>query len=58
MMLQALPSALPSASGDPLLEVNDLVVEYPVGAKIVHAVSGVSMQIDRGETLGLVGESG
>ncbi len=58
MMLQALPSALPPASGDPLLEVSDLVVEYPVGAKIVHAVSGVSLQIARGETLGLVGESG
>jgi len=58
MMPQALPSVLPSASGDPLLEVNDLVVEYPVGARIVHAVSGVSLQIARGETLGLVGESG
>ena len=50
--------ALSSASGDPLLDVNDLVVEYPVGAKIVHAVSGVNLQIARGETLGLVGESG
>ena len=30
----------------------------PVGGKIVHAVSGVSLQIARGETLGLVGESG
>jgi peptide/nickel transport system ATP-binding protein len=50
--------ALPSASSDPLLDVYDLVVEYPVGAKIVHAVSGVSLQITRGETLGLVGESG
>jgi peptide/nickel transport system ATP-binding protein len=58
MMLQVSPSALPFASGEPLLEVNDLVVEYPVGARIVHAVSGVSLQIDRGETLGLVGESG
>ncbi|MEH2614786.1 ABC transporter ATP-binding protein [Bradyrhizobium sp. AZCC 1693] len=54
MMLQAVPSA----SGEPLLAVDDLVVEYPVGSKIVHAVSGVSLQIARGETLGLVGESG
>ena len=54
MMLQAAPSA----SHDPLLDVDNLVVEYPVGAKIVHAVSGVSLQIARGETLGLVGESG
>ena len=50
--------AVPAASDEPLLDVDDLVVEYPVGAKIVHAVSGVSLQIARGETLGLVGESG
>jgi peptide/nickel transport system ATP-binding protein len=47
-----------AASHDPLLDVENLVVEYPVGNKIVHAVSGVSLQIVRGETLGLVGESG
>ncbi len=50
--------ALPAVSNDPLLDVDNLVVEYPVGNKIVHAVSGVSLQIARGETLGLVGESG
>jgi peptide/nickel transport system ATP-binding protein len=42
----------------PLLKVEDLVVEYAVGGRIVHAVSGVTLQIARGETLGLVGESG
>jgi peptide/nickel transport system ATP-binding protein len=42
----------------PLLEVDNLVVEYIVGNKTVHAVSGVSFGIARGETLGLVGESG
>ena len=51
-------ASLASASPDPLLDVDNLVVEYPVGDKIVHAVSGVSLQIARGETLGLVGESG
>jgi peptide/nickel transport system ATP-binding protein len=50
--------AVSAVSGEPLLAVDDLVVEYPVGAKIVYAVSGVSLQIARGETLGLVGESG
>src|SRR4030081_3464583 len=50
--------ASPATSNDPLLDVDDLVVEYPLGNKIVHAVSGVSLQIARGETLGLVGESG
>src|SRR5215469_7944385 len=43
---------------DPLLKVENLVVEYALGAKTVHAVSDVSLQVARGETLGLVGESG
>jgi peptide/nickel transport system ATP-binding protein len=43
---------------EPLLDVGNLVVEYPVGNRIVHAVSDVSLKIARGETLGLVGESG
>lgn len=42
-----------------LLDVRDLVVEFPTGdGRTVHAVSGVSFAIARGETLGLVGESG
>jgi len=53
MMQQASP-----LQNDPLLDVDNVVVEYPVGNRIVHAVSGVSLQIARGETLGLVGESG
>jgi peptide/nickel transport system ATP-binding protein len=56
-MQQSVPSVR-STSSEALLDVDDLVVEYPVGTKIVHAVSGVSLQIARGETLGLVGESG
>ena len=47
-----------SSSRDPLLKVENLVVEYAAGGKTVHAVSGVSLQVARGETLGLVGESG
>src|SRR5229473_387020 len=47
-----------SSSRDPLLKVENLVVEYAVGGKTVHAVSGVSLRVARGETLGLVGESG
>ena len=43
---------------DPLLTVENLVVEYTVGGKTIHAVSDVSLQVARGETLGLVGESG
>src|ERR1700676_5128496 len=48
----------PSRSCDPLLKVENLVVEYAVGGKTIHAVSDVRLQVARGETLGLVGESG
>jgi peptide/nickel transport system ATP-binding protein len=41
-----------------LLRVEDLVVEYQVDHATVHAVSGVRFEVARGETLGLVGESG
>lgn len=40
------------------LSVEDLVVEYTSDGQIVHAVNGVSFQLDRGQTLGLVGETG
>jgi peptide/nickel transport system ATP-binding protein len=43
---------------EPLLKVENLVVEYSVGGRTVHAVSDVSLEVARGETLGLVGESG
>ncbi len=44
---------------DSLLSVENLVVEFPVGrGKKVSAVSNVSFDLVRGETLGLVGESG
>jgi peptide/nickel transport system ATP-binding protein len=49
---------LRSVSHDPLLRVQNLVVEYAVGGKTIHAVSDVSLEVARGETLGLVGESG
>ncbi len=54
-MMHGIP---PAKSGEPLLDVQNLVVEYAVGGKTVHAVSDVSLQVARGETLGLVGESG
>src|SRR3954462_13527308 len=47
-----------SAIAEPLLEVKNLVVEYGFGGRTIHAVSDVSLEIARGETLGLVGEYG
>jgi len=41
-----------------LLEVRDLKVDFHTDAGIFHAVDGVSFTLDRGRTLGVVGESG
>ena len=41
-----------------LLEVKDLKTHFPTRAGLVKAVDGVSFNVDRGELLGLVGESG
>lgn len=40
------------------LSIEDLIVEYTSDGKIVHAVNGVSLELKRGKTLGLVGETG
>jgi peptide/nickel transport system ATP-binding protein len=46
-------------SDAPLLEVEDLHVWFDLPhARELHAVQGVSFSVDRGERLGLVGESG
>ena len=48
-----------SRPGDVVLAVRELVVEFPAPRKqVVHAVSGISFDLARGETLGVVGESG
>src|SRR3954471_8508871 len=44
---------------DPMLRVENLVIEFPAGRhRKVHAVSDVSFDVQTGETVGLVGESG
>ncbi|MFD7921202.1 ABC transporter ATP-binding protein [Streptomyces sp. NPDC059740] len=60
------PGGTAAAGEPPVLEVRDLAVHYPVTRGVlvrrqvgaVHAVDGVSFALRRGETLGIVGESG
>jgi len=55
-----------STNGAPLVQVHDLVKHFPITQGIVFqrqigavkAVDGVSFEVERGETLGLVGETG
>ena len=41
-----------------LLEVKNLKKYFKTKSGLLHAVDGVNLQIEKGETLGLVGESG
>ncbi len=54
------PGALPSAARRerPLLEVNSLSRDYASRSGTVHAVRDVNLEVHRGQTLALVGESG
>ena len=60
--LAAAAAETPGAAALPLLTVTDLQKHYPSSrrrrAPLLRAVDGVSFTIDRGRTLGLIGESG
>ena len=43
---------------DNILEIKDLVVEYRTDDATIHAVNGVNLTVKKGETIGLVGETG
>ena len=43
---------------DNILEIKDLVVEYHTDEAVIHAVNGVNLSVKKGETIGLVGETG
>lgn len=41
-----------------LLEIKDLYVNYHTDEGVVHALNGLSLSLEKGESLGLVGETG
>jgi oligopeptide/dipeptide ABC transporter ATP-binding protein len=58
-------ATVPRNGATPLLRATDLVKDFPIRGGVlartkgwVSAVAGVSLEVDKGETLGLVGESG
>ena len=41
-----------------ILEIHNLVVEYHTDDAVIHAVNGINLNVKKGETIGLVGETG
>ena len=41
-----------------ILEINDLRVEYHTDDAVIYAVNGINLSVRKGETIGLVGETG
>ena len=43
---------------EPVLEIRNLVTEFKTPNGVIRAVDGISLKVERGKTLGIVGESG
>ena len=65
-MTVATPGQAPTTGGEPLVRGEHIVKHFPLGrggifrrpSAVVHAVDDVDLEVRRGETVGLVGESG
>ncbi len=42
----------------PLIETRELIKSYNLGGEVIHAVNGVSLSIERGEYVAIMGTSG
>jgi peptide/nickel transport system ATP-binding protein len=51
-------TAADASTAEPMVRLRDLSVTFSGGRKPVHAVSGVSLEVQRGEVVALIGESG
>lgn len=45
-------------AGRPVIEIDDLVVEYGRGRKVTRAVDGISLRVNEGECVGFIGANG
>ena len=46
------------SSEKPILEIDNLVVDYETEDGVVHAVTGMNLSLGKKKTLGFVGETG
>lgn len=52
------PAPTSATAAEPMVRLRDLSITFTGGRKPVHAVSGVSLDVQRGEVVALIGESG
>jgi putative ABC transport system ATP-binding protein len=46
------------AASAPVIRVSEVTKDLPLGKVVIHALRGVTMEVDRGEMVGIVGPSG